>query len=211
MLIPNLNLLAVIPMIVLLFIKNPQPRIDNAVDPQICNRCNTALTPGSKFCTSCGWELSTVNSTDGPVEKEAPANVIVEEPREPTEATDIPTQETGDREVQAPAHVVPSEATTEPAAEAAAEPPTPERVLPRKPVPVDAPTAAVMTERGVRLYNQGRTQESIDQFTKAIALDPNYAQAWGRRAEAYAALGRGDEAAEDRRKLEALNPGSMGG
>ena len=68
------------------------------------------------------------------------------------------------------------------------EPPLPSPILPRKPVPVDAPTADGMTERGVRLYNQGRIQEAIDQFTKAIALDPNYVQAWARRAEAYARL-----------------------
>jgi Tfp pilus assembly protein PilF len=65
-----------------------------------------------------------------------------------------------------------------------------------------------MTERGVRLFNQGRIQESIDQFTKAIALDANYIQAWAKRAEAYAMLGRGDQAAEDRRRLEALDAGS---
>jgi Tfp pilus assembly protein PilF len=68
-----------------------------------------------------------------------------------------------------------------------------------------------MTERGVRLFNQGRIQESIDQFTKAIALDPNYTQAWARRAEAYARLGRGEEAAEDRRRLDALDASSSTG
>jgi Tfp pilus assembly protein PilF len=73
------------------------------------------------------------------------------------------------------------------------------------------PTAASMTERGVRLFNQGRIQESLDQFTKAIALDPNYVDAWAHRAEAYARLGRGAEAAEDRRRLETLNAGSTGG
>jgi len=81
----------------------------------------------------------------------------------------------------------------------------------RTPVPVDAPTAAGMTERGVRLFNQGRIQESIDQFTKAIALDPNYIQAWAKRAEAYARLGRGDQAAEDRRRLDALDASSSSG
>ena len=78
----------------------------------------------------------------------------------------------------------------------------------RKPVPVDAPTASAMTERGVRLFNLGRIQESIDQFTKAIALDANYSQAWAKRAEAYALLGRGDEAAEDKRRLDSLDASS---
>ena len=78
---------------------------------------------------------------------------------------------------------------------------------PKKPVTLVLPTAAGMTERGVSLFNQGRIQESIDQFTKAIALDPNYVEAWARRAEAYAQLGRGNEAAEDRRRLDALDTG----
>ena len=65
-----------------------------------------------------------------------------------------------------------------------------------------------MTERGVKLFNQGRTQEAIDQFTKAIALDANYTDAWAKRAEAYALLGRGDQAAEDQRRLDSLNASS---
>jgi Tfp pilus assembly protein PilF len=68
-----------------------------------------------------------------------------------------------------------------------------------------------MTERGVRLFNQDRIQESIDQFTKAIALDANYTEAWAKRAEAYARLGRGAEAAEDRRRLDSLDASSTGG
>ena len=37
-----------------------------------------------------------------------------------------------------------------------------------------------LTARGIELFNEGRFQESIDQFTKAIALDPNYREAWER-------------------------------
>lgn len=66
------------------------------------------------------------------------------------------------------------------------------------------PTAVSLTERGLALYNQGRFQEAIDQFTKAIALDPKYKSAWAHRAEAYAKLGRRKEAAEDMRRLEAI-------
>jgi Tfp pilus assembly protein PilF len=61
-----------------------------------------------------------------------------------------------------------------------------------------------MTERGLALFNQGRFQEAVDQFTKAIALDSQYKAAWAHRAEAYTKLGRGKEAAEDRRRLEAI-------
>jgi Tfp pilus assembly protein PilF len=61
-----------------------------------------------------------------------------------------------------------------------------------------------MTERGLALFGQGKIQEAIDQFTKAIALDPSYLAAWQRRAEAYQRLGRPKEAAEDIRRLQAL-------
>jgi Flp pilus assembly protein TadD len=54
------------------------------------------------------------------------------------------------------------------------------------------------------LFNQGRFQEAIDQFTKAIALDPRYKSAWTHRAEAYTKLGRRKEASEDLRRLEAI-------
>ncbi|KAA1286582.1 MAG: tetratricopeptide repeat protein, partial [SAR202 cluster bacterium] len=53
--------------------------------------------------------------------------------------------------------------------------------------------------------------ESIDQFTKAIALDPNYAEAWEKRAEAYAQMGRSQQAEEDRRHLQALAPRTLPG
>ena len=65
-------------------------------------------------------------------------------------------------------------------------------------------TAPGMTERGLTLFNQGRFQEAIDQFTKAMALDPSYKPAWAHRAEAYDRLGRQKEAAEDMRRLEAI-------
>ena len=65
-------------------------------------------------------------------------------------------------------------------------------------------TAAAMTERGLTLINQGRVREAVDQFTKAIALDPRYREAWSNRAKAYTDLGLSDKAAADRRQLEAI-------
>jgi Tfp pilus assembly protein PilF len=63
-----------------------------------------------------------------------------------------------------------------------------------------------LTNRGIERFNEGKLQESIDQFTKALAMDSNHAEAWERRAEAYTQLGRNDEADEDRRRLAAINP-----
>ena len=89
----------------------------------------------------------------------------------------------------------PEESPVAPPSEPAPAPP---------PVPRMAPTAANLTERGVTLFNQGRYQEAIDQFTKAIALDGNYREAWERRAEAYGKMGRAERQKADQRRLEAF-------
>ena len=73
------------------------------------------------------------------------------------------------------------------------------------PEPSTIPTAALMTARGVNLLSEGRVQEAIDQFTKAIALDPDYREAWERRAESYTQQGRRELADADYRRVQALN------
>ena len=86
------------------------------------------------------------------------------------------------------------------------EPPA-EELAPARPVaPLVIPTAVSLTNRGIERLNEGRVQESIDQFTKALAMDPKYAEAWERRAEAYAQMGRNYEADEDRRRLATIDP-----
>ncbi len=76
------------------------------------------------------------------------------------------------------------------------------------PTPGPAPTAEAMTARGAALLSEGRLQEAIDQFTKAIALDPKHREAFERRAEAYTQQGRGERAEEDYRQIQGLNAGS---
>ena len=65
------------------------------------------------------------------------------------------------------------------------------------------PTAVAMTERGRSLVEEGRVQEGIDQFTKALALDSSYTLALEARAAAYELQGRHAEAEQDRRQLDA--------
>ncbi len=96
-------------------------------------------------------------------------------------------------------------------APAAVEEPEPEHVPWGTYQPGIAPTAAVMTARGIERFDEGKYQEAIDQFTKAIALDPNYAEAWQRRAEAYSQLGRSEQAEMDRRHHQGLDPSSSPG
>jgi tetratricopeptide (TPR) repeat protein len=198
-----------------------------------CPRCNAAQLPSQRYCVDCGWELgraypetltaerakeaaraSAEEPGEDPADSagaapEAPAAATVPETHFVPEAHAVP--ETGaepdvatEPEVAAPVaasqEVQPSDLpgeANEPEVETAPEPP----------VFRGLPTPANMTERGIRLFNLGRIQESIDQYTKAIALDPNYKEAWEYRAEAYARLGRGEQAEEDRRRLQALNAG----
>ncbi len=76
------------------------------------------------------------------------------------------------------------------------------------PVPGPAPTAEGMTARGQALLSEGKLQEAIDQFTKAIALDSKHREAFEKRAEAYVRQGRQERADEDYRQVQALNAGA---
>jgi Tfp pilus assembly protein PilF len=62
-----------------------------------------------------------------------------------------------------------------------------------------------MTARGAAFLSEGKLQDAIDQFTKAIALDPSHREALERRAEAYTREGRQERADEDYQKVQALN------
>ncbi len=221
--IPYVHLFAVVPLVALMFMKNPQQRTGSITPTTSCSRCQATSARNSRFCTSCGWELTRQYSPDVSPNvsiEDAPADSSPDSTqRSPAEVSDTPPQESGTEAAAAPeaahapevAQVTAPETTGQAAEEAPQSEPRISAPVYRKPVPVDAPTATSMTERGVRLFNQGRVQESIDQFTKAIALDPNYSQAWAKRAEAYALLGRGDEAAEDKRRLDALDASSTSG
>jgi hypothetical protein len=207
--IPWMHLIAVLPLVILIFMKSPQQRSRHVTPPTICPKCEEICPASSLYCTNCGWELSVPVESDPVVKPEPTVSTPVNEEPDPVLASPSveasPADEPAPVAMETPAAGPAPDVVTE---DAETEPPPVTAPAYRKVVPVDAPTAAGMTERGVRLFNQGRIQESIDQFTKAIALDANYIQAWAKRAEAYAMLGRGDQAAEDRRRLEALDAGS---
>ncbi len=80
----------------------------------------------------------------------------------------------------------------------------PAAARPELPKHSGVPTAASMTEHGLRLLEGGHFQLAIDQFTKAIALNSKFKEAWVHRADAYAHMGRADEAAEDRRRSQSI-------
>lgn len=206
------KLLGMVPLLVLLALKNPQQRRGARPQTAACPKCHTPQPQRPRFCTNCGWELGTAYQEDAATIKESPLSTAGAPNPQPINMPESP----------AATAKGPEPAPTIDRTPAPSEDPLPEQASPQEkaaaeqpsaahPIPRGVPTAASMTERGVRLFNQGRTQESIDQFTKAIALNPNYVDAWAHRAEAYARLGRGAEAAEDRRRLEALNAASTGG
>ena len=179
------RLLGMLPLLILIFMKSPQTPIVSPPKALICPKCQSRHPASQRYCISCGWELS----------REYLAGTA-------STGLQAEVQQQGEPSTAEP--VLNINTTTPPKA-----PPEPQ---PAAVIDADSdlpfyqgtPTAVGMTERGMRLFNRGRTQEAIDQFTKAIALDANFKEAWVGRAEAYAELGRDGEAAEDRRHLDTM-------
>lgn len=197
------------PMVLLVFMPGRQPVGDEtAEDTNVyCPRCQHAHEPGPNFCTNCGWELSRPYATDEATAEPTPT---------PETVMASTSEETSDAPVVAeplspevsPEPVLASEQTAVPV-EAPAQPtapqPEPGPAFTAVPNKITRPlTASAMTEAGLALFNQGRVREAVDQFTKAIALDPRYRDAWANRAKAYNELGLSEKAAADQAQLEAI-------
>ena len=217
------------PLVFLLLFRSPLFRRNNPASATTarvaavsCPRCAAADPGGQNYCVHCGWDLSrpyaesadsgeTAAPAASPAESTAtvmesaadiPAAAVTESPPKPAEtapeATATPAA-SPERPPAAPVAAPILAQDTEP-------PPAPAESAPAAPPPVvrRIPTAANLTEQGIALFGQGRVQEAIDQFTKAIALDPKYRLAWEQRAEAYGRLGRAERQAADRRQLETI-------
>ena len=212
-----LTVFCMLPMLSLVFMRARQPLVtdgeqDNTVS---CPRCQHNHESGPSFCTNCGWELTRPYAT-------ADAGGEQVDTPEPTQASSA--EATADASATLPSQTAsPGEAASKPEPEPAlASQQTPETnpaspAQPSEPNGEPAPafavaplkitrplTAAGMTELGLSLFNQGRVREAVDQFTKAIALDPRYRDAWANRAKAYSELGLKEKAAADRQQLEAI-------
>ena len=162
----------------------------------------TAADIPSATVTESPADIPAAAVTESPAD--IPATAVSETAPKPAETTP--------EETAAPA-AIPQKPSAAPAtaptlAQDTEPPPEPVETAPAAPPPTPAvrriPTAANLTERGMALFGQGRVQEAIDQFTKAIALDPQYKLAWEQRAEAYGRLGRAEQQAADRRQLETI-------
>ena len=219
------HLFGVLPVLVLLFIKLPTDSPAVPADRLTCARCAKSYSEGQHFCTGCGWDLNEAYSPEEAdegqpfparpqVQTTMPSTGVAQPPEtaETPESEPVPTEPT----VAEPTAEIPqeaAEAVPQPAdAPAEVEPEPAAEHVPWGTYDVGvAPTAAVMTSRGIERFDAGKFQEAIDQYTKAIALDPKYIDAWQRRAEAYAQLGRPKRAEEDRRHLQGLDPSSSPG
>ena len=225
----DLPILGVVPVLFLMFFVKPSGQTTRQ-GHSACSRCASPHVPSQNFCTKCGWDLSQEYSPDASDtvlaseihQPAATSTATVERPAEqavPETGThqQAPTQE---RNAPAPAEDFPGTAAQDSAPATADHPepvpntedqPAPEEAEARPwgiPQPGPAPTAEVMTARGAALLSEGKLQEAIDQFTKAIALDPKHREALEQRAEAYTKQGRGERAEEDYRSVRALNAGS---
>ena len=204
-----LTILCMAPMVGLVFIPG-RPAADGEVEQDsnvYCPRCQHAHEPGPNFCTNCGWELSRPYATDEATPDAAPAPEPVMASTAEAAAESAPAAE---QPAATPTvdPVLGAEQTAE-AGAAAAQPASPASdpapAFTAVPMKITKPlTASAMTEAGLTLFNQGRVREAVDQFTKAIALDPRYRDAWANRAKAYNELGLSDKAAADQAQLEAI-------
>ncbi len=226
----NLPILGVVPVLFLMFFVRPAVNRGNE-ERTACSKCASPHNPGQNFCTKCGWDLSreyspettdtilasemhqpqasTSATLERPAETGVPdapgASVQVDEPAiareaaQPDSVEAMAPEERGGETTGADAPEQP-QAAPEPAAEPAPQPWG-------MPVPGAAPTAEGMTARGEALLSEGKLQEAIDQFTKAIGLDPKHREAFEKRAEAYSRQGRQERADEDYRQVQTLSAG----
>ena len=224
-------LIGMAPLVFLLLFRSPlfRRRSDNAPAAPVaathfahaCPRCAVSDAGGQNYCVHCGWDLSqtyapvaetdeiTAASPAATPTPEPAAAAILETTFEDVKAAPAAEPSPESPEVIPPEPAIPA-VTPEPvpvlAQDTEPAPPAPPETTPAAPAPTPRriPTAANLTERGIALFRQGRFQEAVDQFTKAIALDPQYKQAWEQRAEAYGRLGRAERQAADRRQLETI-------
>ena len=207
---------AMAPLIFLLLFRSPLFRRNNQRETSPCPKCHVADTGGMNFCVQCGWDLSRSDAVASDRYEET-ATQMHESTSQPAATMEEPAPNQGQTpdvvETSAEGEVAQPDSAPQyaPAADPVlaqdavatpVEPEVPAQPEPKPPRPLPTPTN--LTERGIELFNQGRIQEAIDQFTKAIALDPNYREAWARRAEAYGRMGRPERQKADQSRLEAI-------
>jgi len=203
------DLLGMGPMLVLLFIKSPQTISQETVPETVtCPKCQAYHAVGHTYCVNCGWELVRSYTDDlGHVSEVVTATQAKPEPAPTSEQIEQmagqSTQHFASEMTSPPYEPLNESLISENVAAFAQTLPEPESEV-EQPVVRYPITPAGFTERGLALIAVEQFQGAIDQFTKAIALDPGYVPAWTRRAEAYELMGRQGKAEGDRRHLGGL-------
>ena len=174
-----------------------------------CPRCQHAHEAGPTYCTNCGWELTrpyaATEAAASTTEASDPAAAQTMAQSSATAESVEPNVTASDGAAAEPAMASQRLDETEAASPVSQPEPDPAPAFSVAPLSITRPlTAAGMTELGLSMFNQGRVREAVDQFTKAIALDPRYREAWANRAKAYTELGLSEKAAADRQQLEAI-------
>jgi predicted Zn-dependent protease len=77
-------------------------------------------------------------------------------------------------------------------------------------VRLDPAISRLHKNRGYVLFQMGRVDESIEALRRALALQPDYAEAWGNLAVAYARKGWVEQAVLARERERALRGTSAG-
>ena len=214
--------LSMVPMLGLVFIPSRRTTAEGEQQSNVanCPRCQHAHESATSFCTNCGWELAkpyasvdatataappASTSADAPLASAATSETARDDAAAAPAGSTIPEPTLAATQTEPPPASSEAASGTVAAEAAAAAPAGVPGGFSAEPLTITRPlTAAAMTERGLSLFNQGRVREAVDQFTKAIALDPRYREAWSSRAKAYTDLGLSDKAAADRQQLEAI-------
>lgn len=203
-----ITILCMGPMIALVFIRSrtTADANDDAAAAVSCPRCQHSHEPGLSFCTNCGWELSRVYATaDAAPEPAESVEPIVAASTAEVIESDTATEQPAPAISPEPVLASEQNAESGSVSVAARDEGQPAEAFTSAPMKITRPlTASGMTEAGLSLFNQGRFREAVDQFTKAIALDPRYREAWANRAKAYSKLGLSDKADADQQQLEAI-------
>lgn len=65
-------------------------------------------------------------------------------------------------------------------------------------------------ERGLQALSQGRHADAVSAFSRAIELDPGFAEAWNRRATTYYVMDRYEDSLADIERVLELEPRHFG-
>ena len=196
---PFLGLLGMAPMLYLLISKKPPNRNDTdtlEINSRInCSKCYVSHLNTYKFCVNCGWELG--QTFNGFSDDNSQYNSDNASPRAETVSPVVLEQDELDITRQTEVLIDTASGSNEGTDRSSNESTPAVFVIPSL-------SAESLTNKGSHLFTEGRFQEAVDQFTKAITLDPRYHLAWAKRAETYVRMGLTQKAEEDLRSLEGI-------